>query len=174
MGRSGPHPSSQQTVTATPPVSLPENYWNMPIPQRRAFERGLKQASDKAWRKQVRRNESRCVFCGDDRHVYEACPYMCPLCRRSLHTQIAVANAILLTIHLKSRAIVIVPAGPGKCIVGKILETAAAVGRSRPGFDVHQVLMIPPLFLGNGICCDLSSRPVARFFYERWAGEQQI
>ena len=66
------------------------------------------------------------------------------------------------------------PAGPGKCIVGKILETAAAVGRSRPGFDVHQVLMIPPLFLGNGICCDLSSRPVARFFYERWAGEQQI
>jgi hypothetical protein len=34
--------------------------------------------------------------------------------------------------------------------------------------------MIPPLFLGNGICCDLSSRPVARFFYERWAGEQQI
>jgi ribosomal protein S14 len=146
----------------------------MPITQRRAFERGLKQASDKAWRKQVRRNESRCVFCGDDRHVYEACPYMCPLCRRSLHTQIAVANAILLTIHLKSRAIVIVPAGPGKCIVGKILETAAAVGRSRPGFDVHQVLMIPPLFLGNGICCDLSSRPVARFFYERWAGEQQI
>ena len=89
-------------------MSLPENYWNMPITQRRAFERGLKQASDKAWRKQVRRNESRCVFCGDDRHVYEACPYMCPLCRRSLHTQIAVANAILLTIHLKSRAIVIV------------------------------------------------------------------
>jgi hypothetical protein len=106
--------------------------------------------------------------------AFPDCPYMCPLCRRSLHTQIAVANAILLTIHLKSRAIVIVPADPGKCIVGKILETAAAVGRSRPGFDVHQVLMIPPLFLGNGICCDLSSRPVARFFYERWAGEQQI
>ena len=40
--------------------------------------------------------------------AFPDCPYMCPLCRRSLHTQIAVANAILLTIHLKSRAIVIV------------------------------------------------------------------
>ena len=73
MGRSGPRPSSQQTVTATPPVSLPANYWQMPVAQRRAFERGLKQPGDKAWRKQIRRNEGRCVFCGDDRHVYEDC-----------------------------------------------------------------------------------------------------
>ena len=73
MGRSGPRPSSQQTVTATPPVSLPANYWQMPVAQRRAFEKGLKQPGDKAWRKQTRRNEGRCVFCGDDRHVYEDC-----------------------------------------------------------------------------------------------------
>ena len=52
---------------------LPANYWHMPIAQRRAFERGLKQPGDKAWRKQTRRNEGRCVFCGDDRHVYEDC-----------------------------------------------------------------------------------------------------
>ena len=73
MGRSGPRPSSQQTVTATPPVSLPANYWQMPVAQRRDFEKGLKQPGDKAWRKQTRRNEGRCVFCGDDRHVYEDC-----------------------------------------------------------------------------------------------------
>jgi len=37
------------------------------------LKRGLKQPGDKAWRKQTRRNEGRCVFCGDDRHVYEDC-----------------------------------------------------------------------------------------------------
>ena len=73
MGRSGPRPSSQQRVTATPPVSLPANYWQMPVVQRKDFEKGLKQPGDKAWRKQIRRNEGRCVFCGDDRHVYEDC-----------------------------------------------------------------------------------------------------
>jgi hypothetical protein len=73
MGRSGPQPSSQQTVTATPPASLPEHYWTLPITQRKTFERGLKLPSERAWRKQVRRVEGRCVFCGDDRHVYEDC-----------------------------------------------------------------------------------------------------
>ena len=40
MGRSGPQPSSQQTVTATPPASLPEHYWTLPITQRKILKGG--------------------------------------------------------------------------------------------------------------------------------------
>ena len=71
MGRSGPRNSSTKTMTS--PSNLPDGYWKMSIPQRRKIESKLTHANDRAWRKQTRQNENRCVFCGDDRHTYAEC-----------------------------------------------------------------------------------------------------
>jgi len=72
IGRSGYRNSSPKTGT-TSPSTLPEGYWKMSIPQRRRIESKLTGPNDRAWRKLTRQNENRCVFCGDDRHLYAEC-----------------------------------------------------------------------------------------------------